>query len=119
MSLKLYNTFKREKEELQPIEEGKVRIYSCGQTIYDDLHIGNANTYAYWDILTRYLDWKGFDVFHVQNITDVGHLTDDRDQGEDKVEKKGEGEGHRTDGSCSESVRALLPRYGRLEHQTA
>lgn len=93
MALKLYNTFTREKEELQPIEEGKVRIYSCGQTIYDDLHIGNANTYAYWDILTRFLEWKGYDVFHVQNITDVGHLTDDRDQGEDKVEKRAKEKG--------------------------
>jgi len=93
MVLKLYNTFTREKEEFKPIEEGKVRIYSCGQTIYDDLHIGNANTYAYWDILTRYLEWKGFDVFHIQNITDVGHLTDDRDQGEDKVEKRAKEKG--------------------------
>ena len=93
MTLKLFNTFTREKEEFKPIEEGKVRIYSCGQTIYDDLHIGNANTYAYWDILARYLEWKGYDVFHIQNITDVGHLTDDRDQGEDKVEKRAKEKG--------------------------
>ncbi len=88
MTLKLYNTLTREKEEFKPLEEGKVKFYSCGQTIYDDLHIGNARAYAAWDTLTRYLRWKGFNVRHVQNITDVGHLTDDGDQGEDKVEKR-------------------------------
>lgn len=88
MALKLYNTLKREKEEFKPIEEGKVLFYSCGQTIYDDLHIGNARAYVYWDTLRRYLEWKGYSVRHVQNITDVGHLTDDGDQGEDKVEKR-------------------------------
>lgn len=88
MSLRLFNTLTREKELFEPIEEGKVRFYSCGQTIYDDLHIGNARAYVVWDTLTRYLRWKGYDVRHVQNITDVGHLTDDGDQGEDKVEKR-------------------------------
>jgi cysteinyl-tRNA synthetase len=88
MGLKLYNTLTREKEKFEPIEEGKVRFYSCGQTIYDDLHIGNARAYVYWDTLTRFLRWKGYTVRHVQNITDVGHLTDDGDQGEDKVEKR-------------------------------
>jgi cysteinyl-tRNA synthetase len=78
----------REKEEFKPLEEGKVTFYSCGQTIYDDLHIGNAKAYTAWDTLTRYLRWKGYSVRHVQNITDVGHLTDDGDQGEDKVEKR-------------------------------
>ncbi|MEF8835140.1 MAG: cysteine--tRNA ligase [Candidatus Thermoplasmatota archaeon] len=87
MTVKLYNTLSNQKEEFDPIEEGKVKIYSCGQTIYDDMHIGNAKTYAAWDILNRYLEWKGYDVFHVMNITDVGHLTDDADEGEDKVEK--------------------------------
>ena len=86
--LKLFNTLTREKEEFKPIEEGKVRFYSCGQTIYDDLHIGNARAYVVWDTLRRYLEYKGYTVRHVQNITDVGHLTDDGDQGEDKVEKR-------------------------------
>lgn len=88
MGLKLYNTLTREKEEFEPREEGKVKFYSCGQTIYDDLHVGNARPYAVWDTLRRYLEWKGYAVRHVQNITDVGHLTDDGDQGEDKVEKR-------------------------------
>jgi cysteinyl-tRNA synthetase len=88
MTLKLFNTLTREKEEFKPKEEGEVKFYSCGQTIYDDLHIGNARAYVAWDTLTRYLRWKGYNVRHVQNITDVGHLTDDGDQGEDKVEKR-------------------------------
>ena len=88
MDLKLYNTLTREKEEFKPLEEGKVKMYSCGQTIYDDLHIGNARPYVVWDTLRRYLEWKDYTVRHVQNITDVGHLTDDGDQGEDKVEKR-------------------------------
>lgn len=88
MALKLYNTLTREKEEFKPIEEGKVQMYSCGQTIYDDLHVGNSRAYVFWDTLRRYLEWKGYTVRHVQNITDVGHLTDDGDQGEDKVEKR-------------------------------
>jgi cysteinyl-tRNA synthetase len=88
MTLKLFNTLTREKEEFKPLEEGRVKFYSCGQTIYDDLHIGNARAYVAWDTLTRYLRWKGYNVRHVQNITDVGHLTDDGDQGEDKVEKR-------------------------------
>ncbi len=88
MTLKLFNTLTREKEEFKPIIEGEVKFYSCGQTIYDDLHIGNARAYVAWDTLTRYLRWKGYNVRHVQNITDVGHLTDDGDQGEDKVEKR-------------------------------
>jgi len=88
MALKLYNTLTREKEEFKPLEDGKVKMYSCGQTIYDDLHIGNARPYVVWDTLRRYLEWRGYAVRHVQNITDVGHLTDDGDQGEDKVEKR-------------------------------
>jgi len=88
MVLKLYNTLEREKQEFKPKERGKVKFYSCGQTIYDDLHVGNARAYVVWDTLRRYLEYKGYTVRHVQNITDVGHLTDDGDQGEDKVEKR-------------------------------
>lgn len=61
-------------------------MYTCGQTVYDDVHVGNARTYTYWDVLRRYLEWIGYRVLHVQNITDVGHLTDDADMGDDKVE---------------------------------
>lgn len=87
MTLRLYNTLTAKKEDFKPLDEDSVKIYSCGQTIYDDMHVGNAKTYAAWDVLNRYLVWKGYDVFQVMNITDVGHLTDDADEGEDKVEK--------------------------------
>ncbi len=93
LTLKLYNTMTREKEEFKPREKDEVKMYTCGQTIYDDLHVGNARTYSNWDVLNRYLTWKDYDVFHVLNITDVGHLTDDADQGEDKVEKSAEEKG--------------------------
>ncbi len=85
--MKLFNSLTRQKEEFIPIENKKVHFYSCGQTIYLDLHIGNARTYSYWDVLVRYLRWRGYDVFWVQNITDVGHLTDDADSGEDRIVK--------------------------------
>ncbi len=86
--LKIFNTMTRKKEVFTPLEEGQVKIYTCGQTVYDDVHIGNARTYSFWDVVIRYLRYKGYKVFHVQNFTDVGHLTDDADQGEDKVEKR-------------------------------
>jgi len=86
--LKIYNTMSRQKEIFEPLEEGQVKIYTCGQTVYDDLHIGNARTYSSWDVVVKYLRYKGFKVTHVQNFTDVGHLTDDADQGEDKIEKR-------------------------------
>ncbi|MHA1912189.1 MAG: cysteine--tRNA ligase [Candidatus Kariarchaeaceae archaeon] len=88
MTLRLFNTLSRKKEEFKPIHEGEVRFYSCGPTIYDFIHIGNARTFCYWDVLTKYLKYKGFQVTHIVNITDVGHLTDDADQGEDKIEKR-------------------------------
>ncbi len=107
MVLKLYNTLTREKEEFKPLEEGKVKFYSCGQTIYDDLHIGNARAYSAWDTLKKYLKYKGYDVRHIQNITDVGHLTDDGDQGEDKVEKRAK----KLDLEPMELVETQIARY--------
>ena len=86
--LKIYNTMTRKKEEFIPLKPGHVKIYTCGQTVYDDVHIGNARTYNFWDVVVRYFRYKGYKVKHVQNFTDVGHLTDDADQGEDKVEKR-------------------------------
>ncbi len=118
MALKLYNTLTRKKEEFEPLEEGKVNIYSCGQTIYLDMHIGNAKTYAAWDILNRYLTWKGYDVFHVMNITDVGHLTDDSDQGEDKVEKEARERGIEPRELVTEQVQRWYEEMDRLNMKT-
>lgn len=88
MVLKIFNTMTGRKEVFKPLRKGKVSFYSCGQTVYDELHVGNAKTYCVWDVVYRYLKYKGFEVFHVQNFTDVGHLVSDEDVGEDKIEKK-------------------------------
>jgi cysteinyl-tRNA synthetase len=88
MSLKIYNTLTRQKEEFKPIVEGRVGMYVCGPTVYGHSHIGHAKSYVSFDIIVRYLRYLRYKVLYVQNITDVGHLTDDADQGEDKIERQ-------------------------------
>ncbi|PKP56218.1 cysteine--tRNA ligase [Candidatus Atribacteria bacterium HGW-Atribacteria-1] len=85
--MKLYNTPTKRLESFKPIESNVVKIYTCGPTVYSFLHIGNLRTYIFADILKRALHLIGYRTLQVMNITDVGHLTDDADQGEDKVEK--------------------------------
>jgi cysteinyl-tRNA synthetase len=87
MELRLYNSLTRKKELFQPTRPPKVGLYTCGPTVYNYAHIGNLRTYIFEDILKRALAYNGFKVKHVMNITDVGHLTGDRDMGEDKLEK--------------------------------
>jgi cysteinyl-tRNA synthetase len=84
--LMLYNTLTRKKEVFKPIKKGFVNMYTCGPTVYKYAHIGNLRTYVFEDILKRVLVYNGFQVQHIMNITDVGHLTSDEDQGEDKIE---------------------------------
>jgi cysteinyl-tRNA synthetase len=86
--LTLYNTLGREKQRFEPLEAEKASVYACGPTVYDYAHLGNLRNYVFNDILHRVLRRAGYDVDFVINITDVGHLTDDADQGEDKMEKK-------------------------------
>jgi len=85
--MKIYNTLTRQKEEIKPIEGDFIRIYSCGLTVYDYAHIGNLRKYIFDDVLKRTLVYFDYKVKHVQNVTDVGHLTSDEDEGEDKIEK--------------------------------
>ena len=86
--MKLYNTLTRKKEEFQTLDgSDTVRMYSCGPTVYNYAHIGNLRTYVFMDLLRRALKYQGFNVKGVMNITDVGHLTDDGDDGEDKMAK--------------------------------
>ncbi len=88
-ALRLYNTLKKGEEEFTPIEEGKVRMYTCGPTVYGRPHIGNYSSFLMADLLRRWLQFGlGYRVIHVKNITDVGHLVADADTGEDKVEKE-------------------------------
>ena len=85
--LKLFNSLTRKLEEFRPVHEGEARVYSCGPTVYNYPHIGNMRAYVFADVLGRTLSWKGYELTHIINITDVGHLTDDGDAGEDKMEK--------------------------------
>ncbi len=89
----LFNTLSRAKEEFVPLETGKAGIYCCGPTVYNFAHIGNLRAYFFEDILKRVLLYNGYDVKHVMNITDVGHLVSDDDEGEDKMEKGASREG--------------------------
>lgn len=85
--MKIYNTLTKKKEEFKPIDGNTARIYSCGPTVYSYAHIGNLRTYIFMDCLRRVLRLNGFSIYHVMNITDVGHLVADSDDGEDKMEK--------------------------------
>ena len=85
MGLNVYNSLTRKKEEFKPLKKGRVGIYVCGPTVYGHAHLGHAKSYVSFDILVRYLRYLGYSVTYVQNITDVGHLTDNADEGEDKV----------------------------------
>ena len=93
MDLFLYNTFTKKKERFVPLEKGKVKMYTCGPTVYAYPHIGNLWAYLTADILRRYLEYIGYEVRQIKNITDVGHFTDDEGlegleaSGEDKLEK--------------------------------
>ena len=85
--MKLYNTLTKKVEEFVPYEENKVKMYTCGPTVYHYAHVGNLRTYIFEDILEKSLEYLGYDVNRVMNITDVGHLSSDADEGEDKMLK--------------------------------
>ena len=86
-ALQLFNSLTRKLERFEPIHAGEARIYTCGPTVYNYPHIGNMRAYIFADVLGRTLSYAGYDLTHVINITDVGHLTDDADAGEDKMER--------------------------------
>ena len=87
MTVRLYNTMSRSVEDFVPIKDGEAGLYCCGPTVYNYAHIGNLRTYIFEDLLHRTLEMAGYKVRHVMNITDVGHLTGDGDDGEDKMSK--------------------------------
>ncbi len=86
--LRIYNSISGEKELFTPIHEGNVGMYVCGPTVYSNVHLGNLRTFMSFDIIFRYLKHLGYKVRYVRNITDVGHIVDDVDEGEDKIAKK-------------------------------
>ena len=86
--LKIYNSLSGEKELFKPIHEGHVGMYVCGPTVYNLVHLGNCRTFLSFDLIFRYLKFLGYKVRYVRNITDVGHIVDDADEGEDKIAKK-------------------------------
>ncbi len=89
----LYNTLSRKKEEFKPINKKEVGLYTCGPTVYNYAHLGNLRAFLFYDILKRTLEYNGYKVKHIMNITDVGHLSGDRDMGEDKLELGAKREG--------------------------
>ena len=102
MSLQLYDTWTRSEREFTPLKPGEVGLYTCGPTVYDYQHIGNYRTFLFEDGLKRVLKVNGYRVNHVMNITDVGHLVSDADDGEDKMEK-----GSRRTGKSAWDIAAL------------
>ena len=93
MTLHLYDTYERQARPFAPIDPPRVGLYGCGPTVYNYQHIGNLRTYIFEDILRRALEYSGYEVNHVVNITDVGHLTSDGDTGQDKMEASAQRQG--------------------------
>ena len=87
-SIKIYNSLSGEKEPFSSINVGKIGMYVCGPTVYSNVHLGNVRTFMSFDVIFRYFLHLGYKVRYVRNITDVGHIVDDEDEGEDKIAKK-------------------------------
>ena len=114
MEMQLYNTLTRKKEEFKPIKKGKVGMYSCGPTVYWYQHIGNMRAYIFSDILKRTLLYNGFKVKHLINVTDVGHLTTDADEGEDKMELAAKKEGKKAHDIADYYFKIFLDDFKKL-----
>ena len=111
--LHLYDNYTRTLRPFEPlVPGGEVGLYTCGPTVYDYQHIGNFRTFLFEDVLKRVLEWNGYRVRHVMNITDVGHLTSDADTGEDKMEK-----GSRRTGKIGVGDRADVHRRVSRRHE--
>jgi len=112
--LKLFNTLTRKKETFKPIKKKEVGMYSCGPTVYWYQHIGNLRTYIFSDILKRVLEYNGYKVKHVMNVTDVGHLTSDSDTGEDKMEKAAKKEGKSAEDIANHYLKIFREDFKKL-----
>ena len=112
--MKLYNTADRKVEEFKPLSD-VVKIYTCGPTVYAEAHIGNLTAYIYWDLLVRALRAEGYEVKRVLNLTDVGHLVSDGDEGEDKLEKGATRDGRSVWEVAEEYIELFRKDYASLE----
>ena len=112
--MKLYNTLTRKKEDFKPIKKPQVNMYSCGPTVYWYQHIGNLRTYIFSDLLKRVLQYNGFKIKQVMNVTDVGHLTSDADTGEDKMEKAAKKEGKKASEIANHYLKIFKQDFKKL-----
>jgi cysteinyl-tRNA synthetase len=112
--MKLYNTLDKKVVEIKPLEEGKVKIYNCGPTVYFRMHIGNIRAYVNWDILHRAFEYTGYKVERIMNLTDVGHMSTDEDFGEDKVEKQALKEGKDPLNIANYYIKTVLEDFAKL-----
>ncbi|MBR2658931.1 class I tRNA ligase family protein, partial [Candidatus Saccharibacteria bacterium] len=112
--MKLYNRQKKQLEDFKPQDKNNVKIYTCGPTVYSYAHIGNFASYIYWDLLVRTLTANGYKVNRVLNLTDVGHLSSDADDGEDKLEKGAKREGKTVWEIADKYIEAFFKDYRAL-----
>ena len=112
--MKLYNTIDRKIVEIKPLKKGKLTIYSCGPTVYNRMHIGNIRAYVDWDILHRALEYLGYKVERVMNLTDVGHMSSDENFGDDKIEKQALKEGKDPLNIANYYIKTVLEDFSRL-----
>ena len=113
--MKLYNTLNKKVEDFVPMNPERVKVYTCGPTVYSYAHIGNFTAYVYWDLLVRTLQLHGWKVDRVLNITDVGHLTSDADSGDDKMEKGAKRDGKTVWEVAETYMNDYLDNYRALE----
>lgn len=116
--LTLFNTLSGKREVFKPLKNSQVRMYNCGPTVYDYPHIGNFRSYLFTDILRRTLEYNGYILHQVINITDVGHLTSDADEGEDKLEKRARSEKKRVIDIVKESTKVFFEGLVKLNIKT-
>lgn len=114
MALKLYNTLHRQKEEIVPIKQGEISMYNCGPTVYWRAHIGNIRAYVGWDVLHRFLLYKGIKVKRYVNFTDVGHMSSDEDFGEDKIEQTAKLENKDPYDIAAYYIGTILKDFGKM-----
>jgi len=119
MSLVVFNTLTRKKEPFESLEPGLVRMYNCGPTVYSRQHVGNFRAFLFADVLRRWLEYRGYEVQQVMNITDVGHIQGDADEGEDKIERRAREEQLDPWEISRENARLFLDDLRRLDVQPA